>query len=64
MILKIFPVNRTKRKSKTQIMFQPKKILKIPATYFFSWKRVMIPQKNDVTGINARITLTILESPK
>ena len=46
-------------RSMSQIMFQPKIMRKIAATIFPSKSLVTKPQISDVTGMIARITLTM-----
>lgn len=57
--LQILLLTIIKIKSKSQMMLKPKKILITPATIFPSWKRVIIPQTQEVTGMIAKITLTM-----
>ena len=51
-------------RSRIQIMFHPKINLIKPATILPSMNLVTNPQTQEVTGIIARITLTIHDKPK
>ncbi len=50
--------------SRIQMMFHPRRSLKIPARICPSTKRVIAPNTNDVNGIIARMSETNFPRPK